>query len=174
MGVGLRLKIALREHKMTIKELAEKSGVSLHTLYSITKRDSQSIDMAILEDISTTLGLAWSFFLSAAPFEDLEFLKSNKLQILEILKEQGITSTVDVENYEFWQIISQSVHDIFKDELGQIIVQSDNMERYDPRSDVACDVDTLLNHFIKLEPGGRKLVIEYAELLASNPGFLQK
>ena len=40
MGVGFRLKLALREKKMTIKELSEETGVSLNTLYSITKRDT--------------------------------------------------------------------------------------------------------------------------------------
>ena len=44
MGVGLRLKECLRENHMTIKELAEISGISKNTLYAITKRDPQKVD----------------------------------------------------------------------------------------------------------------------------------
>lgn len=55
MGVGLRLKELLRQKKMTIKQLSELSGVSLNTLYSITKRDSEKIDPVILDKIVTAL-----------------------------------------------------------------------------------------------------------------------
>ena len=40
MGLGLKLKELLKERNMTIKELSALSGVSLNTLYSITKRDN--------------------------------------------------------------------------------------------------------------------------------------
>lgn len=55
MGVGMRLKSILRDKKMTIKQLSEKSGIPLNTLYSITKRDSLRVDRVILERISIAL-----------------------------------------------------------------------------------------------------------------------
>ena len=55
MGVGLRLKEILRDRKITIKQLAEMSDVSINTLYSITKRDSESIDSVILHRIAKAL-----------------------------------------------------------------------------------------------------------------------
>ncbi|GEM_PF-6030309 len=57
MGVGIRIKKILREKNMTIKELSDKSGVSLNTLYSITKRDSKRIDNIILQKICAALDI---------------------------------------------------------------------------------------------------------------------
>lgn len=55
MGTGLILKRILREKGMTIKSLAQKSGISANTLYSITKRDSKNVDPILLEKISEAL-----------------------------------------------------------------------------------------------------------------------
>lgn len=179
MGVGLRLKIALREKKMTIKDLSAQSGISLNTLYSITKRDTENVDDVILGMISDTLGLSWSFFCSCSPFEDLDFLQRNKEAILLELEKSGLfsrngRSLTDIGNYEFWKILSNDVFDVTEDEIGHIQVRCQPTLNYDPNSYVGADTDTLLELFTKLEPFGRKLVIEYAELLTSNPGFLLK
>ena len=58
MGIGIRLKAILREKNMTIKQLSQESGVSLNTLYSITKRDSDNIDSIILQKISSALNIS--------------------------------------------------------------------------------------------------------------------
>lgn len=55
MGVGFRLKKILRERGMTIKRLSEISGVSVNTLYSITKRDSERVDPVIIQKIADAL-----------------------------------------------------------------------------------------------------------------------
>lgn len=55
MGTGLILKRILREKGMTIKSLAQKSGISANTLYSITKRDSKNVDPILLEKIAEAL-----------------------------------------------------------------------------------------------------------------------
>jgi len=57
VGIGIRIKTILHDKKMTIKQLSELSGVSLNTLYSITKRDSDNIDPVILRKISSALGV---------------------------------------------------------------------------------------------------------------------
>lgn len=58
MGVGLNIKQILRDRGMTIKELSIKAGVSLNTLYSITKRDSARVDSVILQRIADVLGVS--------------------------------------------------------------------------------------------------------------------
>ncbi len=58
MGVGLRIKEILRDRKMTIKKLSELSGVSLNTLYSITKRDSSNVDDVIINKLAPVLGVS--------------------------------------------------------------------------------------------------------------------
>ena len=55
MGVGMNLKEILRDKKMTIKQLAEDSGISVNTLYSITKRDSERVDTIIVQRIAAAL-----------------------------------------------------------------------------------------------------------------------
>ena len=60
MGVGLRLKEILRAKSLTIKQLAEVSGVSINTLYSITKRDSERVDDVLIQRIAAALGVSVS------------------------------------------------------------------------------------------------------------------
>ncbi len=76
MGVGKNIKRILAERKMTIKELHQESGVPLNTLYSITKRDSDSVSSSVLTSIAKVLNVS--------PFDltvDVEQLRSDvKLQ----------------------------------------------------------------------------------------------
>ena len=55
MGYGTRIKKLLKDKKISIKELAEQTGISLNTLYSITKRDSENVDFEILVKIALFL-----------------------------------------------------------------------------------------------------------------------
>lgn len=65
MGTGLLLKTMLRDRNMTIKSLAEKTGISINTLYSITKRDSGNVDPVILQRIASALGVSTDDLISA-------------------------------------------------------------------------------------------------------------
>ena len=58
MGLGARLKEILKEQNMTIKELSKLSGVSLNTLYSITKRDNNMARFDIVEKIALALNIS--------------------------------------------------------------------------------------------------------------------
>lgn len=58
MGLGLRLKEILKSKNMTIKELSQESGVSINTLYSITKRDNNMARYDIVEKIALALGVS--------------------------------------------------------------------------------------------------------------------
>ena len=58
MGIGLKIKSILHDRRMTIKQLSEKSGVSINTLYSITKRDSDNVDAVILQKLSAALDVS--------------------------------------------------------------------------------------------------------------------
>ena len=57
MGVGMPTKEVLRLKSLTIKQLSAISGVSLNTLYSITKRDSERVDDVLLQRIAAALGV---------------------------------------------------------------------------------------------------------------------
>lgn len=55
MGLGSNIKKILQEKNITIKELSEKTGISVNTLYAITKRDSKSANIETLIKISQAL-----------------------------------------------------------------------------------------------------------------------
>ncbi len=57
MGFGNKLKEILKKRGITIKELSAMSGISLNTLYSITKRDTQMPDKEIVNKIATALNI---------------------------------------------------------------------------------------------------------------------
>lgn len=57
MGLGSEIKAALKERNMTIKELSERTGISLNTLYAITKRDSNNVSMDIVMKIAKELDM---------------------------------------------------------------------------------------------------------------------
>lgn len=58
MGTGQRIKELTKERGITLKELAEKSGVSYNTIYSITKRDSNRVQGEILQRVSAALDVS--------------------------------------------------------------------------------------------------------------------
>ena len=67
MGIGLRIKSCLRVKGMTIKQLSIETGISLNTLYSITKRDSERIDPVLLKRISAALKVSETYLQSGTP-----------------------------------------------------------------------------------------------------------
>ena len=60
MGLGTNLKEVLKDRNMTIKELSAQTGISLNTLYSITKRDGHMARFDIIKKICDTLNISES------------------------------------------------------------------------------------------------------------------
>lgn len=128
MGVGVRIKTILREKNMTIKELSQKTGISLNTLYSITKRDSIRIDSIILQRIANEVELPESFFLGDQPFQDLAFLDNFKSVIVHSLYQNGY---MDFENrninqvgaYEYWKCIGEHIVSIVQIASNSLSIQ---------------------------------------------------
>jgi transcriptional regulator with XRE-family HTH domain len=69
MGLGSEIKAALKERKMSIKELSERTGISLNTLYAITKRDSTNVNMDIIMKIAKELDMDISSMLMTPKLE---------------------------------------------------------------------------------------------------------
>lgn len=90
MGFGITLKTILRERGMTIKRLAELSGVPLNTLYSITKRDSERIDPVILRQIASALEID--------PYSLADFDTASKMLEDRINARDRITTALDQLN----------------------------------------------------------------------------
>ena len=62
IGIGFQIKSALRERGMTLRQLADETGISYNTLYAVTKRDSKRMDCVLLSKISAALDLPVSYF----------------------------------------------------------------------------------------------------------------
>ena len=71
MGVGTRLKQILNDKNVTIKELSLMSGVSINTLYGITKRDNSTIKRDILIPISDVLGMPPQYILGLEGYQPI-------------------------------------------------------------------------------------------------------
>lgn len=56
MGIGKQLKAILKKRNMSIAFLSKLSGISVNTLYSITKKDPSSINTSTLQSIAAALG----------------------------------------------------------------------------------------------------------------------
>ena len=73
MGIGQRIKAISRDKGFTLRQLAEKAGVSYNTIYSITKRDSERIQGNILQRISLALEVSPSELIGSGgePFDSV-------------------------------------------------------------------------------------------------------
>lgn len=99
MGVGLRIKKILREKKLTIKQLAELSGIPLNTLYSITKRDSERVDRIILQKIALSLEVSEDDLIGIKPLPKKGSFGTDALQASFaadiFMRKMGYTLSID-------------------------------------------------------------------------------
>ena len=51
MGIGTNLKLALKEHNLTVAELSRKTGISTNTFYAMIRRDNNKISPEMLKKI---------------------------------------------------------------------------------------------------------------------------
>ena len=84
MGFGNKLKKVLKEKNMTIKELSEKTGISVNTLYSITKRDTRFPSDDILFKICKALDTEVGDLLTLEDATDCKSMPIQKLHSSEI------------------------------------------------------------------------------------------
>ena len=85
---------------MTIKQLSEITGISINTLYSITKRDTETPDIEILKKISAALDVPLE---SIAPFEQVTRQLSKYMKLnykLEVSLKNELYNIIDNMNTE--------------------------------------------------------------------------
>lgn len=149
MGVGRRLKAILRSKGMTIKELSEKSGISLNTLYSITKRDSQRVDNWVVGRIAHTLDVKPSEILFDPISVDLE-----KIKLAAAIQE----TSKAIGNSE---IESKKILEMVDEILADPAETDDYMER-------------LIFAFNSLNETGQQELVDYAENLTYVPKYKKR
>lgn len=77
MGFGNKLKELLKRKGITIKELSVMTGISINTLYSITKRDTKVPDKEIVRKIANALDV------NEAELYTFELLDSELKQLID-------------------------------------------------------------------------------------------
>ena len=114
MGVGVRLKQVLKEHGMSIKQLSEITGISHNTLYSITKRDSNRVDIDMLQKIADALGVDVNYLLNGQTLAERDAaFKEKARRISETANEtekNAITPHEQLENIN----IDNTPHPLFE------------------------------------------------------------
>lgn len=98
MGFGKRLKEILKNKGITIKELSEMTGISINTLYSITKRDTLMPDIEIINKIVNALQIEKTELLT------YEVVSSNIRVLLE--KEKEIEDSNRAILYEMTKMLN--------------------------------------------------------------------
>lgn len=187
MGVGGRIKHALKAQGMSIRELADTSGVSVNTLYNCTKSDPRRIDSYNLEKISEALKLPESFFLSEYPFEDLQILSIDKATNIFVLEKMGAINLdgrtpADISNIEYWQAIGK--HGKFfidkkptDEELAQYDIQREilnqiHQEEYNSMvKTILGDSEELIKAFSQLNEAGKLEAVKRVQELAELPRY---
>ena len=63
MGIGAKIKELIKTRNITIKQLAEITGIPVNTLYSIIKRDSERVRAETVQTLADALGVTPSYLL---------------------------------------------------------------------------------------------------------------
>ena len=99
MGIGTNIKRILAVRRMTIKNLSEQSGIPINTLYSLTRRDSESTKSEYLNRIATVLGVSVDAIISTSTAQIITgrdaLLTPNQERLIQCAIETGAVIIVD-------------------------------------------------------------------------------
>lgn len=156
MALGTNLKEILKQRNMSIKDLSKKTGISLNTLYSITKRDGRMARFDIIKKICETLEITESELLGfdVKP-EDYE--TENKRQNLRVYE---VHRNSDKRNGLITQQgTQQDILRLFSG-VDKLVETAIDPLRYE-----------YLSSFDKLNNKGKEKAIEQIELLTKIPEY---
>lgn len=97
MGTGSKIKTILKQQKKTIKQLSQESGVSLNTLYSITKRDSSAVTPLILEKVAQALNVSVASLLPEQLVQDVADFAMQIAERNKALEREGLLDGLSQE-----------------------------------------------------------------------------
>jgi transcriptional regulator with XRE-family HTH domain len=100
MGFGKNLELSLKYHNISVAELSRRTGISLQTLYSTIRRDSNKIDMESLQKIEEAIGDP-EFPLSSAA---MDFSNVLEIYVNKFQKKlpDGYALHADADSGTFW------------------------------------------------------------------------
>lgn len=113
MAIGKNLKEITKRRGMSLKELAEKSGIPLGTIYNITKNDPDSISSRIMSKLCECLDISTLYASSGCLEKDKDNVIGSLLDLseyrIEIDKNERIFI---IHNEEYVEITSSELDTI--------------------------------------------------------------
>lgn len=148
----------MKDKNLTIKELSQKSGVSLNTLYSITKRDSNMSRYDIVKKIASSLGISVEELTGYEIDESKTNIKNARLH--EVIKRDN-TQTTDINKIlnKMAGSAQMEFHEFQVPLLAELLTEQD---------DKILHANAL---FEQLNEIGQEKAIEHLELLAKIPEY---
>lgn len=159
MALGVNLKEILKQKNMTIKDLSKETGISVNTLYSITKRDGRMARFDIIKKICEALDVTESELLGFDIQPEDYQNAHGRLRVFEVhrnsdLRNGYISSEPSVYNSDFVRKISAVVESHM---INEGIAEEKQIE--------------LLYHFDTLNSVGQQKAIEQVEMLTKIPEY---
>ncbi len=155
MGMGQTLKRILHDKNMTIKQLSEVTGISINTLYSITKRDTVNVRTEIIEKIAKALDV---------PVEKLLTTQDRKrmfdLQVFASMEDKHPAADPGSQEGAFKNYVHKLVSESMDSALKNFVVDS--------------GIDRLVNNYDKVNTDGKKKILSYSDDIASNPKYTKE
>lgn len=156
MALGTNLKEILKQKNMSIKDLSKKTGISLNTLYSITKRDGRMARFDIIKKICETLEITESELLGF-DVEPEDYETENKRQNLRVYE---VHRNSDERNGLITTKGTQQDIVRFFSGIDKFVDNAIDPLRYE-----------YLSNFNKLNDKGKEKAIEQVELLTKIPEY---
>jgi len=98
MGYGTELKRVLKEKGITIKGLSEMTQIPLNTLYSITKRDSERVDIRTLRKITDALNVSELDLLSREELDERRRIVQPIVDMVNETRRAIISDEIDYQD----------------------------------------------------------------------------
>lgn len=159
MGLGTNLKRLLKDKNMTIKELSSISGVSLNTLYSITKRDNNMSRYDIVKKIASSLNVTVEELTGYKIDESRTNIKNARL--FEVIKNDNKQTTDTVTALKK---LTYSIYEKDNPELTESFAET-LLSKVDDKT------IQINNLFVQLNEKGQDKAVEQVELLTKIPEY---
>lgn len=177
MGIGANIKFLLRENNKTVKWLSAKSGISINTLYNITRKDNCRVHPDRLELISNCFNIPVKELISDSLIPDKLQSVSTDFDISKSAQEfrriNEITTDVIVKfavNREFELSLKNKEKEIHAWINGPSLTL--------PKEAILSIVERkklelkLIRNFFKLTPQNQEFILQSINILLSNQNSL--
>lgn len=164
MALGTNLKEILKQKNMTIKDLSKKSGVSVNTLYSITKRDGRMARFDIIKKICEALEIEESELLGfdVQPEDYKEENSRSNLRVYEVHRNSDLRNGYIDSSPPTHKNLTQHLVKIIDSQVDQAV--KENFTNNTRQIELLCSFDNL-------NDAGKTKVIDYAADLSGNPDY---